>query len=195
MTSTFLISEAKIRQFTGLNNSVDSDLIKNNIRTAQDYWLQSILGTLLYQKLLSDVDSASLSGVYQTLVDDYVQDYLLYATYYETLEDIFIRPRNNGLLVPQGGESSQPVDRNLYDMKRESVKNKMTYYAERLTRYLIEEEASYPELNASNKLYEQNPDYSEKYKSPFVMKTSQAAKDFQKMGIPLYDSSRKQYPQ
>ena len=195
MTTTFLISEAKVRAFTSLNNSVDTDLIKNCIRTAQDYRLQSIIGTVLYEKLLSDVDNNSLTGYYKTVVDEYIQDFLLYSVYYETLEEIFLRPRNNGLLKPNGGENSDPVDKDLYDMKRQSVENKMTYYAERLTNYIIEEEANFPELNEGNKLYEQNPDYSEKYKSPFVMRTDMFAQQANEHGYPVYDSTRKQYPQ
>lgn len=195
MTTTFLISEAKVRNFTTLNNSVDTELIRNCIRTAQDYRLQSIIGTVLYDKLISDIDSSSLSGYYQTLVDDYIQDFLLYAVYYETLEEIYLRPRNNGLLKPNGGENSDPVDKDLYDLKRQSVENKMTYYAERLTNYIIEEEANFPELNEGNKLYEQNPDYSEKYKSPFVMRTDMFAQQANEHGYPVYDSTRKQYPQ
>ena len=195
MTTTFLISEAKVRNFTTLNNSVDTELIRNCIRTAQDYRLQSIIGTVLYDKLISDIDSSSLSGYYQTLVDSYIQDFLLYAVYYETLEEIYLRPRNNGLLKPNGGENSDPVDKDLYDMKRQSVENKMTYYAERLTNYIIEEEANFPELNEGNKLYEQQPDYSEKYKSPFVMRTDMFAQQANEHGYPVYDSTRKQYPQ
>lgn len=193
MTTTLLISEAKVRAFTDINDSVDSELIKNNIRLAGDYYLQNILGTLLYRKLISDVEAQSVTGYYKTLLDDYSQDYLLYATYYETLESIYLRPRNNGLLIPQGGDNSQPVDRSVYDMKRQSVENKMAYYGQRLTEYIIEEEVHFPELDASNKLYDQNPDYTTKYKNPFVMKGGVNA--FKGTGIPLYDSSRKQYPQ
>ena len=195
MTTTFLISEAKVRSFTSLNNSVDSELIKNNIRTAQDYWLQNIIGTVLYQKLLSDVDSSSLTGSYQTLVDDYIQDYLLYATYYETLEDIYLRPRNNGLLRPNGGENSDPVERDLYDMKRQSIRNKMDYYGQRLTEYILEEDSLFPELQQDTKLYQQLPDYSNKYKNPFVMRGGYFLDMAREYGIRTYDRRYKQYPQ
>ena len=195
MTTTFLISEAKVRAFTSLNNSVDTDLIKNCIRTAQDYRLQSVIGTVLYEKLLSDVNSASLTGYYKTLVDDYLQDFLLYAVYYESLEEIFLRPRNNGLLKPNGGENSDPVDKSLYDMKRQSIENKMTYYSDRLTKYLIENQNNLPELNESQYLFEQNPDYSEKYKNPFVMKGGAYAAAANEYGLPVYDNTRKQYAQ
>lgn len=195
MTTTFLISEAKVRAFTDINNMVDTDLLKNNIRTAQDYYLQAIIGTLLYEKLLTDVDNGTLSGNYKTLVDAYIQDYLLYATYYESLESIYLRPRNNGLLRPNGGENSDPVDKDLYEMKRQSIYNKLSFYGEKLTDYIIEEQALFPELNQSNKLYEQNPNYETKYKNPFALRKSFYAEQALRMGLRIYNSRYPQYPQ
>jgi len=195
MTNVFLISEAKVRQFTDINNNVDTELIKNNIRVAQDYYLQSTIGTNLYNKIMSDVENNTLAGQYETILNDYIQDFLLYATYYETLESIYLRPRNNGLLRPNGGENSDPVDKDIYNMKRQSIENKMTYYNERLTNYIIEEEAQFPELNNADKLYEQNPDYTNKYRNPFVLRKSLYAEWARKYGLQLYDTRYKQYPQ
>ena len=195
MTDVLLISEAKVRQFTDINNSLDTDLIKNNIRVAQDYYLQSTIGTNLYVKLQNDVASGSLAGYYETLLNDYAQDFILYSTYYETLESIYLRPRNNGLLRPNGGENSDPADKDLYIMKRQSIENKMTYYNERLTNYIIEEEVHFPELNSSDKLYEQNADYTNKYRNPFILRKSAYADWARKYGLRLYDSRYKQYPQ
>ena len=195
MTDVFLISEAKIRGFTDLNNSVDSELIKNNIRVAQDYWLQNIIGTVLYQKLLSDVTASSLVDQYKTLVDDYIQDFLLYAVYYETLESIYLRPRNNGLLRPNGGENSDPVDKDIFDMKRQSTRNKIDYYAQRLTEYILEEDNLFPELQQDTKLYQQLPDYSNKYKSPFVLDDTIGIQFANRYGIRTYDSRFPYLPQ
>jgi hypothetical protein len=52
MTTTFIISEAKLREFTDLNEMVDTALIKNAIREAQDISLQRIIGTKLYDAIL-----------------------------------------------------------------------------------------------------------------------------------------------
>ena len=195
MTEQLLISETKLRTFSDINNSLDSDLIRNNIRIAQDFYLQAILGTKLYWKLLEDVQAGTVAGVYKTLLDQYVQDYLLYCTYYETLESVYVRVRNNGLLNSTGGDNSQSVDLTLYNQKRQSVQTKMNYYGERLTNYLLEEEALYPELDTNNKLYEQDPDYSSKYKNPFVMRQTAGAAAANDWGIPVYDKRLKQYPQ
>ena len=170
MTTTLLISEAKLRQFTDINDNLDSSLIKNGVREAQDIELQRILGTKLYDQVLSYVDSGTVPADYQTLINDYIQDFLLYAAYYEVLEAIYIRPRNNGLLTPQGGENSASVDRTMYDVKRQSVKNKKEFYAEILVNYLIENQSTFPLINESTLLYQLIADRGVQMKSPIVFK-------------------------
>jgi hypothetical protein len=197
MTNTLILSWTKLKQYTDLNDSVDPDLLKNAVREAQDIDLQRIIGTLLYQKLLSDIDASTLTGYYKTLVDDYVQDFLLYAAYRYALQNIYIRPRNNGLLQPTGGDNSQVVDRQVFEMKRQAGVNKMEYYADRLSRYITEEEANFPELTQNTLLYQQVPDYGSQYRSPIVFKHTTRSTYLnlaRQSGLPIVDSAYPQYP-
>jgi len=197
MTSTLIISEAKLRQFTDINDNLDTAFIKNAVRESQDIHLQRLIGTVLYEKILSDIDASTLTGEYLTLVTSYIQDFLLYAAYYESLEAIYIRPRNNGLLNATGGDNSQSVDKTLFDTKRQSVQNKMEYYAERLVNYIIEKQGSFPELSENNFLYQQYPDYGSQYRSPIVFKWSTRGThlaEAQKAGLRITDSRYPQYP-
>ena len=168
MTTTFIISEEKLRQFTDINDNLDSKLIKNAVREAQDIYLQRLLGTSLYEKILDDIDANTLSGNYKELVDDFVQPMLIYATYWEALDAIYTRPRNNGLLQPTGGENSEKADGTFYNRKRQAVENKMEYYSERLTNYLIQNQGEFPELNDNGPFWKQNPDYGTQYRSPIA---------------------------
>ena len=199
MTTTFLLSEIKLRQFTDINNSVDSELLKNSIREGMDIGLQNITGTILYLKLIDLVDNGDIDTPtytsYKYLLDNYIQDYLLYESYWYSLDAIYLRPRNNGLLKPTGSDNSEPVDRDLYNLKRQSVQNKKEYYANRLTAYLIENTVTFPELNQSNELYEQVPDFSVKYKAPFAFSRTAAAQYANECGLPVYDSRYPQFPQ
>lgn len=153
---------------------------------------------MLYQKLVTLVDSGDINNEenanYKTLLTDYIQDYLIYASYWYSLDAIYLRSRNNGLIKPMGGENSEGVERELYNLKRQSIENKMSYYAERLTKYIIEEQGLYPEINNSNKLYEQNPNYNNKYKNGFVFRKSPFTSIMERAGIPIYDARYKQYP-
>ena len=200
MTNTLIISEAKLRQFTDLNDSVDTALLKNAVRESQDIMLQAIIGTPLYKSLLAQVDAGPTwtNSNYENLVNDYIQDFLLYAAYYEALEAIYIRPRNSGLLTPTGGENSIEVDRSLFNVKRQNVKNKMEFYADKLSSYLAEEQSLFPELNTSNKLYEQWPDYGSQYRSPIVFgRNARVGAHYtqaKEAGLRITDSKYKQYP-
>ena len=179
---------------------LDTALIKNCIREAQDIHLQRIIGTKLYNSILSQIDAGPIwtSSAYETLVNDYIQDFLLYAAYYETLETIYIRPRNNGLLTPTGGENSIEVDRSLFNVKRQSVENKQEFYAEKLSQYISENENTFPELSENNKAYEQNPDYSTQYRSPVVfnrnVKQAGSYKWAKAAGLRVTNSAFNQYP-
>ena len=201
MTTTLLISEVKVREYTDINESLDDSLIKNAIREAQDISLQRVIGTLLYNSLLSMVSGGTINDAgnsdYKTLLDDYIQDMLLYASYYNILENTFIRTRNNGLLTPQGGENSAAVDRQVFEMKRTSVQSKFEYYSDRLSRYIVEKQANFPELSNSTYLYEQVPDFASQYRSPIVFTGSTRARYLnlaKKTGLPIVDSAFPQYP-
>jgi len=200
MTTTFIISEAKIREFTTLNEMVDSALIKNGIRVASDVHLQRIIGTKLYDSILSQIDAGPTwtNSNYQNLVDKYIQDFLLYAAYYEILEAVMFRPRNNGLLSPTGGDNSEKVDVNTYDKLRQSALNKMEFYGDRLSNYIAEEQGLFPELNENSKLYEQWPDYGSQYRSPIVfnrnVKVGAHYWQAKEAGLRITDSRYKQYP-
>ena len=171
MTTTLIMSETKLKTFTDINNSVDPDLLFNAVREAQDIHIQLMLGYNLYQSILSKIQTQTLTGNYATLVNNYVVDALLYWSYYEALEAIWMRPRNNGLLIPQGGDQAQPVDLKVYDKKRDSVKDKAQFYGERLVGYLIDNNALFPEFQTETGM-EIFPDQRTQYGSPFVFRNN-----------------------
>jgi hypothetical protein len=193
MTTTLFISENKLKNFTDLNNSLDPDLLKNAVREAQDINIQRMLGYNLYQKLITDVNNSTLTGYYLTLMNEYLQDTLLYWSYYEALESIWLRPRNNGLLIPNGGVEASAVDSNTYDKKRQSVKNKAEWYAERMVGWLIDNQTQFPEFGTETGM-EIYPDQRSQFKSPFVNRNAYY-ENLQKMGIKIIDSRYNYLPQ
>lgn len=192
MTDTLFISENKLKYFTDLNNSLDPDLLKNAVREGQDIHIQRMLGNKLYIAMINKVNNNQVTGNYLTLME-YIQDSLLYWAYYEALESIWLRPRNNGLLIPQGGAEASAVDSNIYDKKRTSVKNKAEWYSERLVGYLIDNETLFPEFG-TEKGMEIVPDQNSQFKSPFVGRSGYA-ETMKKLGIKLTDSRYKYLPQ
>jgi len=175
-----------------MNDNVDTALIKNGVREAQDIEIQRIIGTLLYDSLMTQVDNGVFTNAnYETLLNDYIQNALLYWAEYYIIEAIYTRERNNGLLMPTGGENSINVDDKRYAQRRQSVKNKAEFYAEKLTNYIITNSNLFPETQTTTELYQQLPDYSIQYKSPIVFANDGYAPHLRgaiDAGIPLADS-------
>ena len=192
MTTTLFLSENKLKNFSDLNNALDPDLLKNAVREAQDINIQRMLGNKLYLEMIDKVNNSQVTGNYLTLMN-YIQDALLYWAYYEALESIWLRPRNNGLLMPQGGAEATAADTAIYDKKRESVKNKAEWYSERLVGYLIDNQTLFPSFGTETGM-EIWPDQSNQFKSPFVTRNRYAA-EMEKMGIKVIDGRYKHLPQ
>lgn len=199
MTTTFFITEAQIREYLDVEDNLDTSFIKNAIRESQDIKIQPILGTLLYNKLISLIDSGDIddsgNSNYKGLLDNYVQNALLYASYFYILDAVYVRPRNNGLLTATGGSESTNVDRSMYNVKKQVADNKYKFYADLLKDYLIEEESLFPELTQNNKLYELNPNYDSKFGSPFIFNKSGRLTEYMiRAGIPIFQKRYRQYP-
>ena len=199
MTTTLFISENFIRTYGGLETNLDTAFINNSIRAAQDIKIQQLTGTLLYNKLIALVDAGTMGDAgneyYQTLMDNYIQNALLYASLYYIYDDVYVRPRNNGLLIADGGENSSSVDRSMYNVKKNTAENKYKFYGELLTDYLIEETSQFPELNANTKLYQLNPDMDSRYGSPFAFSgQNRMTENMRRAGIPIFQKRYRQYP-
>lgn len=193
MQNTILLSEARLKSFTDLNDYVDPELLKSAVREAQIIYLTRVLGTRLYNKIMNDVDNNTLTQKYQQLVDDYILDYLLYATYYVALEYIWLRPRNNGLLQPNGGDNANSVDMVIYDKKRQSVESKMEYFGERLVDHLTFNTQNYPEYTKA--VNDEIPaDMRTQYGSPFVFR-NRVPELVERMGLRVTNSRYKYLPQ
>ena len=193
MTTTLFISENKLKNFSDLNNALDPDLLKNAVREAQDIHIQRMLGYELYQSMITKVNNSQVTGDYLTLME-YIQDALLYWAYYEALEAIYLRPRNNGLLVPQGGAEANAADVALYDKKRTSVENKAEWYSERLVGWLIDNSTKFPEFGTENGM-EIFPDQTSQFKTPFVTRRDKYSSLADELGIKVTDSRYKYLPQ
>jgi len=192
MTNTLLISETKVREFTGINQNVDTALIRNGVRVSQDIEIQRIIGTLLYDSLMTQVDNGTFTNAnYETLLNDYIQNALLYWAWYYIEEDIFVRERNNVLLMPTGGENSINVSERQYNVRRQSIQNKAEFYSEKLTNYIITNTNLFPETQQTTQLYQQLPDFGIQYQSPIVFGLNGYAPHLRgaiEAGIPLADS-------
>ena len=71
-----LIKPTVIGETVGFGGNIDPDSLAPSIVIAQTTQLKRILGLDLYNKIISDYSTGTLTGVYETIYTDYVIDML-----------------------------------------------------------------------------------------------------------------------
>jgi len=150
------VSENKIKDSTALGGNIDNEFIVPYLKVAQKKYIETKLGTDLFEKLQSDITAGSLAGVYQTLVDDYIQDALVHWGFYECLPFLRVRVANNGIGVKTSENLESLSQQDLHTL-REEIRNTAEFYTERLVDYLCNNNSSYPEYS-TNTGADVNPD-------------------------------------
>jgi Fe-S oxidoreductase len=72
MAQVILLSEATLKQRSILQDNVDMKVVSPAILDVQEEYILPILGTSLYNDLLEQVKTNTLTPDYRTLLDDYI---------------------------------------------------------------------------------------------------------------------------
>lgn len=144
--NVLFISRNDIIKRAPINGNVDPDKIVPFIKTAQDKYLLILLGTMLYNKLQADVVADAVTGVYQTLIEDYITDALVHYTVVEALPFLAYTIAN-GSIVKNTSEQATSPSKNDIDFLLQKELQTAQFYAERLVNYLIANNDLFPEYN------------------------------------------------
>jgi hypothetical protein len=133
-----LVSEIKIKNFTNINKNVDMDVLKAEIQIAQDIDLQTLLGTKFYRHLCAQVTATgnTFNSEELTLVNEYIQPYLIQQAYFRAMPALMYRTLNRG--IQQGNnEFGSPVDIGTFKYLRNVQKQTADFYMTRMQDYLL----------------------------------------------------------
>lgn len=150
MTKILLVSEDYIKTNTNLNENVWGEYLLPAIREAQDISLQQILGSCLYKSLISKVDDGSIANsentAYKELLDEYVQEYLMYQVMTDLTPIIGVKLANLGVMV-----SNDEHVNNITESERDRIKQHYQYradfYGRRLQEFLLGNKGLFSELD------------------------------------------------
>ena len=147
--AVLFISENVLKKSTTINGNVDVELLRPYMKVAQDVHIHPKLGTDLYNKLQSDITGSSLSGNYETLVEDYIQDALVHWTLYESIPFLGYKIMNQNI-VRKTSETSENADLSELNYLREVVRNTAEWYTERLIDYLKNNTSLFTEYSSNS---------------------------------------------
>lgn len=151
MAIALFIDPNYLKSVSIIDENVDDKLINICIKEAQDIRIHRILGSDLYNKYVTDINtsgSAGVTGVYKTLMDSYIINAVTYWTLYEISLWLVWKYRNKSIST-QSSDNSQPAGLDVVQTLRDEHKDKAEWYSERLTRYLQEHSSTYPEYEAN----------------------------------------------
>ena len=146
---TLYISATRLKKDTALGGSVDDNLIMPYILLAQDMYILPILGTDLDDKLKSDIQGSTLTGVYKTLVEDYLQKALVQFAFAELAPFMRLRFVNNAIVVM--GATDQSSSASYDDIKPiiSRSQDAAEFYRQRTIDYLQNNSSSFSEYTSN----------------------------------------------
>ena len=135
------ISVDYLRDNSIINGNVDGVYLEPYITIAQNIHIEAIIGTKLYNNLVSTI--SSLSVVDKKLLDDYIQPALIQWSMYEALPFINYKLTNKSVST-NGSDNADPVGLEEIHYLRESIKSAAESLSERTTDFLRENVLDYP---------------------------------------------------
>lgn len=147
---TLYISSTRLKKDSALGGSVSDDLIMPYILLAQDMHILPILGTDLDNKLKADIQGGTLTGVYKTLVETYLQPTLVQFAFTQLIPYLRLRFVNNAVVVM--GATDQSSSATYDDLKpvMDTATDAGEFYRQRMIDYLRNNSSSFPEYSSNS---------------------------------------------
>jgi hypothetical protein len=142
--ATLFISSTLLKRDTALGSTVDDNLLQPYIRIAQDRWILNALGTQLDTYLKKQIDADTVTGAYQTLLEDYIQPALVQLSFVEVAYVVRLKFANNSVIVNSSEQGQAASMSDIRKVVEQSTEIGM-FYRERLIEYLSFNSSSFPQ--------------------------------------------------
>jgi len=155
-TINLIIGENYLKSVSIIEDNADMKAITPTIQYVQQVYIKSLLGTRLYDQILSQISTNTVSALNTTLLDNYVIPCMLYYILSECTPVFKYRYANKGIMI-KNSDNSQPADLQEIQFLMDKWKNNAEALAEICTKYLVSESTDYPLYDANTEIYEVQP--------------------------------------
>jgi hypothetical protein len=135
-TRVLLCTPQYLIENSAINSNVEQKILTKCIRTAEDKYLMPLIGSNMYQAIMSAVTNGSMTaGAKKTLVDDYLLP---------TIAEYALL-RKKGLQKQNSGENSESASMDDLTYMLTAVRDTCQFYAQRTIKFLLANIQDYPE--------------------------------------------------
>jgi hypothetical protein len=128
-----------------LNSNIEQKILSKIIRTTEDKIIQPLIGSELYQEIVSQISGGTMTaGNNKTLLDDYILPTLAEYSVLEYIPYTALKFRNKGVQKQTSQENSEPASMEDLTYLTQSCRDSAQFYAERLIKFLKANIQSYP---------------------------------------------------
>jgi hypothetical protein len=127
MATTILLLNDDLTRNSILGGNIDVDRYLQDIKHAQNTYIKPLLGSDLYNKIVTDFENATLTGLYNTLYEDYVKELLIHSSAEIYLSHGAYMVSNNGITKLKS-DSSEAVSKEEVDYLVESSRKLYKLY-------------------------------------------------------------------
>ena len=143
MSRALFISEKYIKENTPIDENVDMKKILPTIWMCQIQYIQNLLGTQLYNELVTEIEADTISANNLILLNDYLADCLTYWCMYELQIPLLFNFRNKSTAT-NNSNFSQPISTKELSRIENRFKDKAEFFSVRVSNYLCANTDIYP---------------------------------------------------
>lgn len=142
MESTIVTAE-QLKQFTSIGQNIDCELLNPHLLISQQLYCEPVMGTALYNDIISRYNNNALTGNTQTLYEDYVVPAIGYGAWYSVAPFLNYKTQRAGIQTTSSADSTPvtPEELSLYITRVDNFKD---FYLERLRAYLYDNQSLFP---------------------------------------------------
>lgn len=153
-----MIGVDSLKELSYIDSNTDTKTCTVAIVRTQDNYIEPILGTPLFKKLLEDINNEDVTGIYQTLLDDYVIKYLVPMVEVALAPHINWQIRNKAVGSSSDEDITAGTEQSVYSLTA-TIRKEAQVYKRRLVGYLCDNSENIPEYNeATSDAEEISPD-------------------------------------
>jgi hypothetical protein len=152
----YIIDISTLKKRSYINSDVNDETLIVTLQRVQDRYLEPVLGSLLYKRLLQGVEDDDLNTAENKLIDDYIVKFVYVGCELKTSVHGNWKIRNKSV----GTATDEHVNANGINEENnlnDELGKDLSFYRNRLIGFLKDNKDDYPQYKCSDKKEDLNP--------------------------------------